>query len=137
VECIDEDLVKGVRISNELKTKLCQKFEYRHKIIIDLIAYLGIMLFICKNTLQYGYVTGVACGLVIIFCSIMLPGLFLGKSIRYITTSLNIKNPFLFIMVGIALIICLIIFTNVLELITQKVTKSIKIDSETEKCTKS
>jgi hypothetical protein len=134
--CFDETLLGDIKVPFELKKKICRKKDYRHKIIIDLIAYLGIILFIGKNTLMYGYATGVATGLVLIFCSIMLPSMFLGLTIHKITKMFHIHNPYLFILVGLSLIIGLIILTHVLEGITQNITKSIKIDPIAEKHTK-
>jgi hypothetical protein len=93
-------------------------------------------LFIGKNTLHYGYVTGVVNGMVLIFCSIMLPNMFLGSTINKIIKFFNIHNPYFYIFIGISLIICLIIFTATLERITQQLTKSLKIDPLIEKCTK-
>ena len=86
---------------------------------------------------MYGYATGVATGMVLIFCSIMIPNLFLGGAIHKITKLFKIKNPYIFIAVGITLIIGLIILTTILERITQNLTKSIKIDPINEKHTKS
>lgn len=84
---------------------------------------------------MYGYVTGVATGMVLIFCSIMLPNIFLGAAIHKITKIFNIHNPYVFILVGISLIIGLIILTKILEAETQLLTKSIKIDPIAEKHT--
>ena len=122
---------------NNLKKKICTKKDYINKIVIDLIAYFGIMLFIGKNTLHYGYVTGVVNGMVLIFCSIMLPNMFLGRTINKIIKICNIHNPYFYIFIGVSLIICLILLTATLERITQKLMKSFKIDFVTEKCTKS
>jgi hypothetical protein len=133
--CFDETIMGDLQISADMKKKICRKNDYRNKIIIDLIAYLGIMLFIGKNTLIYGYATGVATGMVLIFCSIMLPNMFLGLAIHKITKFFHIHNPYLFILVGLFLIFLLIILTSILEYITQNLTKSIKIDPLTEKHT--
>ena len=135
--CFDDTILGDLKVPNEIKQKYCTKKDYRNKIIIDLIAYLGIILFIGKNTLMYGYATGVATGMVLIFCSIMIPNLFLGGAIHKITKLFKIKNPYIFIAVGITLIIGLIILTTILERITQNLTKSIKIDPINEKHTKS
>jgi len=133
--CLEESILGDTNVPIELKKKVCRKKDYRNKIIIDLIAYLGIILFIGKNTLMYGYVTGVATGMVLIFCSIMLPNMFLGKAIHKVTQKLRIHNSYLFIIVGASLILALILLTVVLEAITQNLTKSIKIDPIAEKHT--
>ena len=134
--CIPHDIVYDIR-NESILAKVCSKSDFRNRILIDLLAYLGIILFIGKNTLEYGYVTGVANGMVLIFCSIVLPNLFLGMTIHKTTQLLNIKSPYLYILVGIALIVLLMLFTVVMESVVQKLTKSIKIDPVAEKNTKS
>ena len=124
--CIDDALLKGFKVVKGLNEKVCTKQDHINKILIDLLAYFGIMLFIGKNTIQFGYITGVTTGLVLIFCSIMLPNMFLGMSIGKITNFFNIKNSYLFILIGISLIIGLMYFTTVMESITQNLTKGIK-----------
>ena len=135
--CFDDTILGDLKVPNEIKKKYCTKKDYRNKIIIDLIAYLGIILFIGKNTLVYGYATGVATGMVLIFCSVMLPNMFLGTAIHKITKLFKIRNSYLFIAIGVTLVIALIILTTLLEKITQNLTKSIKIDPINEKHTKS
>jgi len=133
--CFDETILGDLTVPKELQKKVCKPGDYYRKIAVDLVAYFGIILFIGKNTLLYGYATGVATGMVLIFCSIMLPSLFLGKSIHWVTNFLKIKHPYLYIVVGIFLIVMLIVLTHVLESITQNITKSIKIDPVSEKNT--
>jgi hypothetical protein len=132
--CIPHDAVSDIRYSSVL-AKICTRRDFRNKIIIDLLAYLGIMLFIGKNTIQYGYVTGVANGMVLIFCSIILPNLFLGMTIHTITKFLKIKSSIFYILIGLMLIGLLMLFTAFMETNVQKITKSIKIDPEVEKNT--
>ena len=134
--CIPHDIVSDISYKTILD-KVCSKRDFRNKIFIDLLAYLGIMLFIGKNTLEYGYATGVATGMVLIFCSIILPTLFLGMAIHETTHLLKIKNPYLYIIVGLTFIGLLMLFTSLMESIIQNLTKSIKIDPEAEKNTKS
>jgi len=133
--CIPHDIVSDIRYKTILD-KVCSKRDFRNKIFIDLLAYLGIMLFIGKNTLEYGYATGVANGMVLIFCSIILPTLFLGIAIHETTHLLNIKSPYFYILVGFLYIGLLILFTSFMESTVQKLIKSIKIDPEAEKNTK-
>jgi hypothetical protein len=134
-DCIDVELLKTKKIRSLLENEICNFRDNKIKIIIDLIAYLGIMLFICKNTLHYGYVTGVAAGVVMVFCSMILTNLYLGKIVKYFTRLLQIESPYLFIFIGALVVVGYIIFTNILEIITQKLTKSITIDPEAEKYT--
>ena len=44
--CFDKSLLgkKSSKLQNQLKDKICTKKDYVHKILIDLLAYLGIML---------------------------------------------------------------------------------------------
>lgn len=133
--CIPHDIVYDIR-NEAILAKVCSRRDFRNKIIIDLLAYLGIMLFIGKNTIQYGYATGVANGMVLIFCSIILPNLFLGMAIHKTTHFLKITSPLFYVLVGLVLIGLLIVFTAFMESIVQQITKSIKIDPETEKNTK-
>jgi hypothetical protein len=133
--CFDETILGDLQVPSSLKKKFCTKKDYRNKIIIDLIAYLGIILFIGKNTLLYGYVTGVATGMVLIFCSIMLPSMFLGAAIHKITHLFHTRNPYFFILVGVILITGLVFLTTILEAVAQYLTKSIKIDPNAEKHT--
>jgi hypothetical protein len=135
--CFDETILGDIVIPRSLKKKICRKKDYRNKIIIDLIAYFGIVLFIGKNTLMYGYATGVATGMVIVFCSIMLPSLFLGMAIHKTTHLFHTRNPYAFISIGFFYVILLMLLTTVLEKQTQNLTKSIKIDPLQEKNTKS
>jgi len=134
--CIPHDIVSDIRYKSVLD-KVCSRKDFRNKIIIDLVAYLGIILFIGKNTIEYGYVTGVANGMTLIFCSVILPNLFLGMAIHETTEFLKIKSPYLYILVGILMIVLLMIFTAFMESIVQNLTKSIKIDPVAEKNTKS
>jgi hypothetical protein len=94
------------------------------------------MLLIGKNTLQYGYATGVVSGIVIIFYSIILPNMFLGFATHKIIELLHFKTPLGHIIVGISLIALLIYITQVTESFLQKYTKNIKFDPEAEKNTK-
>ena len=133
--CIDDGLIHDTSIKKKIESSFCTGRDYLHKVLIDLLAYLGIILFIGKNTLTYGYATGVVTGMVLIFCSIMLPNMFLGVSIHKITQFLAVQNPYIYIAIGIALIIALIYLTSFLEDIAQKLTKAIIIDPEAEKHT--
>ena len=134
--CIPHDIVSDIR-NESILAKVCSRKDFRNRIFIDLLAYLGIILFIGKNTIQYGYATGVANGMVLIFCSIILPNMFLGMVIHETTHLLNIKNPYLYILVGFTLIVLLMLLTAFMESIVQQLTKSIKIDPEVEKNTQS
>lgn len=136
--CFDSSLLgkHEPQLKRMLKDKLCTKRDYIHKILIDLLAYLGIMLLIGKNTLQYGYATGVVSGIVIIFYSIILPNMFLGFVTHKIMDLLHFHTPSAHIIVGLFLIALLIYITQLTESFVQKYTKNIKFDPEAEKNTK-
>lgn len=106
-----------------------------NKITIDLIAYLGIVLFIGKNTLHYGYMTGVVTGMIVMFWSEIIPTKFLGKITDDIMKWLSTNNSYTYIGVGLVVILGLIIANFVCEKIAQQIIKRIKIDEESEKHT--
>lgn len=137
--CFDKSLLgkNSSKLQNKLKDKICTKKDYIHKILIDLLAYLGIMLNIGKNTITYGYATGVVTGLLLIFYSIILPNMFLGFTTHKIMDLLKLHTPLTHVVVGITLIILLILITHYSETLVQNLMKKIKIDPETEKNTQS
>jgi hypothetical protein len=106
-----------------------------NKIIIDLISYLGIVLFIGKNTLHYGYMTGVSTGMVVIFWSEIIPTKFLGKITNTIMKMLCTNNSYMYILIGFIVILLLMGINAVCETMVQNITKKIKIDEESEKNT--
>ena len=124
--CVEKQDVYGVE-SNGINKIICTDSDFSHKIIIDYIAYLGIILFSGKNTLRYGYATGISTGLVHLFCSITLPQLYLGLAIERFSKLLNVKSHYFYILIGILLIIALIVLAGILERVAQGLTKEIKI----------
>ena len=86
--CVESMLVEGHKCK-EIAGIVCNSRDYLHRVIIDLIVYFGLMLFIGKNTLTYGYATGVATGLVLMFFSMIVPNLFMGPAIHSITSFLQ------------------------------------------------
>ena len=137
--CFDRSLLgkNSSKLQNKLKDKICTKKDYIHKILIDLLAYLGIILNIGKNTINYGYATGVVTGLLLIFYSIILPNMFLGFTTHSIMDILKLHTPLAHVVVGVTLIILLILLTLFSEKVVQNLMKKIKIDPETEKNTQS
>ena len=137
--CFDKSLLgkNSSKLQNKLKDKICTKKDYIHKILIDLLAYLGIILNIGKNTITYGYATGVVTGLLLIFYSIILPNMFLGFTTHKIMDLLKLHTPLTHVVVGITLIILLILITHYSETLVQNLMKKIKIDPDTEKNTQS
>jgi hypothetical protein len=132
--CVESTMMEGHKCSH-IASIVCTHQDYINRVIIDLIVYFGLMLYIGKNTLTYGYATGVATGMVLMFFSIIVPNLFMGPSIHSITRFLHINNPYLYILVGIAFIVGLVLLTNLAESATQRVMKAIKVDPEREKHT--
>jgi len=126
--CIDTSL--------NIKKIKCTTQHNINKIIIDLISYLGIVLLIGKNTLHYGYATGVATGMVVLFWSEIIPTKFLGKITDGIMKWLCTNNSYAYIGIGLIVILLLIVANAICENISQKVTKNIEIDEESEKHTK-
>ncbi len=132
--CVEPMMMEGHKCSH-IASIVCTQQDYINRVIIDLIVYFGLMLYIGKNTLTYGYATGVATGLVMMFFSMIIPNLFMGQSVHSITRFLHINNPYLYILVGIAFIVGLVLLTNLAESATQQVMKAVKVDPEREKHT--
>ena len=130
--CLEDSFLEyGKR--DAIKQHICSTQDYVKKLSIDLIAYFGLMLFIGKNTIRHGYVTGVATGLVLIFVANILPNMFLGISIERITHAIGTSNPYTYIAVGLLLIGLLIFVLSVLERLTQELTAGIYIDPDDER----
>jgi hypothetical protein len=133
-DCIDTEL-DTIREKKLLKNKTCTIKDKTTEIIIDFIAYTGILLLVSKNALIYGYVTGVTSGLVMLFCSVTLAHMYLGKIVSTINDFLGFKNPYILLIVSIFVVSMYITLARILEMFTQKLTKSITIDPEAEKYT--
>ena len=130
--CLEDSFLEyGKR--DAVRQHICSTQDYIKKLAIDLIAYFGLMLFIGKNTIRHGYVTGVATGLVLIFIANILPNMFLGISIERITHAIGTSNPYAYIAVGLLLIGLLIFVLSVLERLTQELTSGIYIDPDDER----
>ena len=126
--CFDSSLLgkHEPKLKRMLKDKLCTKRDYVHKILIDLLAYLGIILNIGKNTINYGYATGVVTGLLLIFYSIILPNMFLGFTTHKIMDMLKLHTPLAHVAVGVTLITLLIFLDRLSETVVQNLMKKIK-----------
>ena len=128
--CIDDVLLEGIE-NKRFVDKICNMKKYSNKIIIDLIAYLGIILYICNNTVYNGYAIGVSTGIVLILFSIIIPNMFLGITIEKITKYFKVKNPYLYITIGIFFIILLILITSFFEFLIKKITQYFTKDIKT------
>jgi hypothetical protein len=133
-DCIDTklDTIQEKRI---FKNKTCTIKDKTMELIIDLIAYTGILLLVSKNALHYGYVTGIATGLIMLFCSVTLARMYLGKIVSFINDFAGFKNPYILLIISIFVVCMYITLARILEIFTQKLTKSITIDPEAEKNT--
>lgn len=134
--CIDFFAIKDEAIRKKVDGQICTSRDHYHKILFDTIAYFGIMLNICKNAIQHGYVTGIFSGLNLVFWSMLITNMYLGPAINHITQALQLSSPILFIMVGIFCIAFLVAITHYTEIWIQRVTRPITIDPGVEECTK-
>ena len=130
--CIEGFLLDDV-LRKKVENQLCTIHDSYHKIFFDTIAYFGIMLNICKNAIQFGYVTGIFSGLNLVIWSMLLTNMFLGPAIHYVSRLFHVTSPIVYIMVGISLITLLIMITHYTELWVQHVTQSIVINVDLNK----
>lgn len=130
--CIEGFLIDSA-FRKKVENQLCNIHDSYHKIFFDTIAYFGIMLNICKNAIQYGYVTGIFSGLNLVIWSMLLTNMFLGPAIHYVSHLFHIKSPIMYILVGISLITLLIIITHYTELWVQHITQKIVVNVDLDK----
>ena len=131
--CIDKYLVPQNILKTIAKKKICDQRDIISKIFIDIIAFTGIIIYISKNAIQFGYLTGILNGINIILFSFILPNLYLFRVIKYIKRYFKLKNKYNTILIGILLIAILIGFTILFEFIIYTYAANIKIDPELEK----
>jgi len=131
-DCIEADSIQEKKL---FKNKTCTIKDRTTEIIIDFIAYTGILLLVSRNALTYGYVTGVTTGLVMLFCSVTLARMYLGQIVSTINDFLGFKNPYILLIVSIFVVCMYITLARILEMLAEKLTKSITIDPEAEKYT--
>lgn len=131
-DCIESDTIREKKL---FKNKTCTIKDKTTEIIIDFIAYTGILLLVSRNALIYGYVTGVTTGLVMLFCSVTLAHMYLGKIVSTVDNLLGFKNPYILLIISIFVVFMYITLARILEMMTQKLTKSITIYPEAEKHT--
>ena len=131
--CIETFSISDSAIRKKIENQLCNFQDSYHKIFFDTIAYFGIMLNICKNAIQYGYVTGIFSGLNLVVWSMLLTNMFLGPAIHYVSHLFHVKSPIMYIIVGISLITLLIIITHYTELWVQHITQKIVVNVDLDK----
>ena len=134
--CIDFFAIKDESIRKKVDGQICTSRDNYHKIFFDTVAYFGIMLNICKNAIQYGYVTGVFSGLNLVVWSMLITNMYLDPAINHITRALQITSPIMYILVGVFCIAVLVAITYYTEMWIQNLTRPITIDPNVEACTK-
>ena len=136
-ECIDPYLLSN-NVLNKISTnktsfnRICKRKNIYSKLLIDIIALFGIILNIGKNSILYGYLTGILSGLNVVLFSFILPNLFLHKILHYIAHYFNIKNSYMLIFIGFICICILMVVSGSIENIIQKKTTGIIIDTDIE-----
>ena len=124
---IDEELLKFINVD-----KICKQKHIISKLVIDLIALIGIIIYIGKNSIKYDLLTGILSGSMMVLFSFIIPNLFLHKTIHFIMKTFNLSGPFYSIAIGFFCIGILLISTILLEKIIIRLTKGVKIDSKIE-----
>lgn len=109
--CIDSYLLDSLIIKHISKKKICQNKNLYYKLLFDLLALIGIIINIAKNTLQNGYLDGILSGISIMLFSFVIPNLFLHKIINYF----NIKRKFNKLLFGLFIILILMFFSYIFE----------------------
>jgi hypothetical protein len=131
--CIEGFLIQDDATRKKIENQLCNLHDGYHKIFFDTIAYFGIMLNICKNAIQYGYVTGIFSGLNLVIWSMLLTNMFLGPAIHFVSHLFHVKSPIIYIIIGISLITLLVIVTHYTELWVQHITQKVVINVDLDK----
>jgi hypothetical protein len=127
--CVHNDIFTVMTETCKQNKKIqCTNIETFRGLFIDALAYLGIILNIGRNTLKYGYITGVVSGFVLILCSIVFTNLYLGQIIHKLKDILDVKTPFMNIVIGLICIIILVFATSFLQNISSKLFQHYKID---------
>ena len=131
--CIDKYLIPQNILKIISKDKICNQRDIISKIMFDIISFIGIIIYISKNAIQYGYLTGILNGINIILFSFILPNLYMFRLIRVIRSYFKLKNKYNTILVGLLFIGVLIGFTILFEFIIYSLAAHVKIDPELEK----
>ena len=134
-QCIDPYLLDNYLLRTISKDKICRSRHIFSKLVIDILALFGIILNIGKNSIEYGYLTGIITGLIIVFLSFILPNLFLHKIVHGIMHRFKFKSPYMSIFIGFVVIGILMVTSVVLERLVQDSTKGVIIDTDLESAT--
>jgi len=106
----------------------CSHSQTFRVILIDALTYLGIILNIGRNTIKYGYVTGVINSFILVIFSVIFQNLYLSKVIHILKNILNINKPIINIIIGLLCIIVLIFVTKTSQDFSSKLFENYKID---------
>jgi len=131
--CVHSEILLLLSESCKKNKKIhCTTKDTIQGLLIDALAYLGILLNISRNTIKYGYITGVINGFILIIFSIIIPNLYLAHIIHNTKQFLNTESAIITIIIGIMCIALLIIITKIIqELISEKF-KNYRIDIKNE-----
>jgi len=132
-QCIDKYLVPQNILKSISPSKICNQHDIISKIIFDIISFVGIIIYISKNAIQFGYLTGILNGINIILFSFILPNLYMFRVIRIIKKYFKFKNKYITILIGLGLVGILIACTILFEFIIYSYAAHVKIDPELEK----
>lgn len=131
--CIDKYLVPQ-NVLKSISTKhICNQRDVVTKLFVNLIAFVGIIIYISKNAIQYGYLTGILNGIIIILFSFILPNLYMFRTIRYIKKIMKFNTKYSTILIGLSIVGILVALTILFEYIIYTYAAHIKIDPELEK----
>ena len=131
--CIDKYLIPHNIIKSISKNKLCNDWDTVSKILIDMIALFGIIINIAKNAIQFGYLTSILNGFIVIFISFVIPNLYLYRFIHFIKKYFKLKYKYSYILIGFFIILLTIGIMIGCEKLIQKYISNIIIDPELEK----
>ena len=131
--CVDRYLLPSNVIKIISKNKICTPQELRSKIIIDILGLLGIIINIAKNAIQFGYLTSILSGIVVVMISFVIPNLYLQRIIISIKKYYKLKYRNSSIIIGLFFIAFGIVVMIGLEKLIQNITRDIVIDPELEK----
>ena len=106
----------------------CSDIDTFRRLFIDALAYLGIILNIGRNTIKYGYVTGVVNGFVLVIFSIIIPNLYLSQIIHNLKHFFHVNNPIINIIIGLICVIVLIFATKFFQDLSRKMFQKYQID---------
>jgi len=116
--CIEPFLIDDkIKIKKE---NICNRKYILNKMIVDLIALLGINMLIAKNAIKYGFSEAVVAGFMIIFLSFIFPNMFLHKILHFLEKRFKIKSSYGIMFAGFIVIGILVFIAYILENMIQK-----------------